>query len=281
MKLNCAEKKTLLENLTNRMIRIEQAIGSIKFYEKASDAKRLPKDGSSSASGVKTVEGREEDYLNKPIVSFDGPHDNDGDEHHDDDRHDHHGHDEGQRAEPSREDEEDYNEIKSRLENVPTDLLGTHKDEMIELIKKHGHKNSVAVHICTIKLILQQIAKEFLQDIYAQYNDFYIYIHSNSILDVYNTFEYKRNIILSHLDFMKTYSQQVQKILQLKENINSYKMSEAELHLERLQKIEQKNEALFSRISAVNVALEDVACKYALMMQAASLIVSRQKPNVS
>ncbi|ANQ10803.1 Uncharacterized protein PCOAH_00052840 [Plasmodium coatneyi] len=271
MKLNYAEKKTLLENLTNRMIRIEQAIGSIKFYEKGSNAKGLPKEGTSFGSVVKTVESRGDDYLNKAVVSFD------------DDRGDHHGDDEGNEVgpEPSREDEEDYNEIKSRLENIPTDLLGTHKDEVVELIKKHGHKNSVAVHICTIKLILQQIAKEFLQDIYAQYNDFYIYIHSNSILDVYNTFEYKRNILLSHLDFMKTYSQQVQKIMQLKENINSFKMSEAELHLERLKKIEQKNEALFSRISAVNAALENVAYKYALMMQAASLIVSRHKPNVS
>ncbi|GAB69212.1 hypothetical protein PCYB_146410 [Plasmodium cynomolgi strain B] len=224
MKLNYAEKKTLLENLTNRMIKIEQAIGSIKFYEKGKDAKRIRKDGTSFGSGVKTVEGREKDYHNKSIVSFDDHQDND------------------------------------------RDLLGTHKDEMVELIKKHGHKNSVAVHICTIKLILQQIAKEFLHDIYAQYNDFYIYIHSNSILDVYNTFEYKRNIILSHLDFMKTYSQQVQKIMQLKGNINSYKMSEAELHLERLHKIEQKNEALFSRISAVNASLEDVAYKYALMV---------------
>ncbi|KJP88685.1 hypothetical protein AK88_01566 [Plasmodium fragile] len=273
MKLNAAEKKTLLENLTNRMIKIEQAIGSIKFYEKGSDAKRLRKDGTSFGSGVKTVEGsRENNNINKPIVSFD------------DDRHDHHDHygdDEEQQAEQSREDEEDYNEIRSRLENVSTDLLGTHKEEVVELIKKHGHKNSIAVHICTIKLILQQIAKEFFHDIYAQYNDFYIYIHSNSILDVYNTFEYKRNIILSHLDFMKTYSQQVQKIMQLKEHINSYKISEAEVHLERLHKIEQKNEALFSRISAVNAALEDVAYKYALMMQAASLIVSRHKPNVS
>ncbi|KMZ84640.1 hypothetical protein PVBG_00420 [Plasmodium vivax Brazil I] len=177
MKLNYGEKKTLLENLTNRMIKIEQAIGSIKFYEKGSGAKRLRKDGTSFGS-VKAVEGGEKDFLNKPLVSFDDD-----------------------------------------------DLLGAHKDEVVELIKKHGHKNSVAVHICTIKLILQQIAKEFLHDIYTQYNDFYIYIHSNSILDVYNTFEYKRNIILSHLDFMKTYSQQVQKIMQLKENINSYKMS--------------------------------------------------------
>eukprot|EP00366_Plasmodium_knowlesi_P004973 XP_002262471.1 hypothetical protein, conserved in Plasmodium species [Plasmodium knowlesi strain H] len=259
MKLNCAEKKKLLENLTNRMNKIEQAIGSIKFYEKESDTKGLRKDGTSFGSGVKTVGGKE-DYLNKSIVSFDDDH---GDHHSD------HECNEAD-AEPNREDEEDYNEIKSRLENVSTDLLGTHKEEIVELIKKHGHKNSVAVHICTIKLILHQIAKEFLHDIYAQYNDFYIYIHSNNILDVYNTFEYKRNIILSHLDFMKTYSQQVQKIMQLKENINSYKMTEAELHLERLHQIEQKNEALFSRISAVNAALENLAYKYALMVSARS-----------
>ncbi|GAW83759.1 hypothetical protein, conserved [Plasmodium gonderi] len=260
MKLNCKEKKALLENLTNRMLKIEHAIGSIKFYEKGNNAKKFP-DDEKFANDEKTFENGDSEYLNRSHASSDNGKNDD--------------------IEPSREDEKDFNEIKSRLENVSQDLTGIHKDEIIETIKKHGHQNSMAVHICTIKLILQQIAKEFLHDIYNQYNEFYIYIHSNSILDVYNTFEYKRNIILSHLDFMKSYSNQIQKIVELKEHINSHKMSETELYLERLNKIEQKNEVLFSRISSLNSCMEDVAYKYSLMLQAASLIISRQKTNIS
>ncbi|ETW29926.1 hypothetical protein PFFCH_02699, partial [Plasmodium falciparum FCH/4] len=48
------------------------------------------------------------------------------------------------------------------------DNLYKKKEELIEIIKKHKHTNSIAIHVCTIKLILQQISKDFLNDIYNQ-----------------------------------------------------------------------------------------------------------------
>ncbi|CRG97021.1 conserved Plasmodium protein, unknown function [Plasmodium gallinaceum] len=245
MKLNFEEKKAFLDNLKNRMLKIEKVIGDIKFYE--------------NNSKEKTSEENKDCYLNESNIIID---DKDNEI-------------------KSEENKNIFNELKSYLENIPFDNFNANKEELIEMIKKHKHKNSISVHLCAIKIILQQISKDFLCDIYNHYNDFYIYIHSNSIVDVYNTFEYKKNIILSHLDFMRNYSSKIKEIVKLKENINSYKISETEIYMDRLKKIENKNELLFSKISEINTSLEDVAYKYGVMMQLASLIFLKYKSNIS
>ncbi|SOV17032.1 conserved Plasmodium protein, unknown function [Plasmodium sp. gorilla clade G2] len=228
MKLNVQEKNKILDNLKNRLFKIEKVIGDIKLYEINED-------------------------VNDPLIDKDD------------------------KKEVVEEHQNCYDEIKEYIENINIDNLYKKKDELIEIIKKHKHTNSIAIHVCTIKLILQQISKDFLNDIYNQYNEFYIYIHSNNILDVYNTFEYKRNIILSHIDFMKSYSYQIKEIMKLKDNINSYNMSETELYLERLNKIEIKNQLLFSKVSSINTSLEQLAYKYGLLMKIASLIILKNK----
>ncbi|SOV23926.1 conserved Plasmodium protein, unknown function [Plasmodium sp. DRC-Itaito] len=228
MKLNVQEKNKILDNLKNRLFKIEKVIGDIKLYEINED-------------------------VNDPLIDKDD------------------------KKEVVEEHQNCYDEIKEYIENINIDNLYKKKEELIEIIKKHKHTNSIAIHVCTIKLILQQISKDFLNDIYNQYNEFYIYIHSNNILDVYNTFEYKRNIILSHMDFMKSYSYQIKEIMKLKDNINSYNMSETELYLERLNKIEIKNQLLFSKISSINTSLEQLSYKYGLLMKIASLIILKNK----
>ncbi|SCP03666.1 conserved Plasmodium protein, unknown function [Plasmodium malariae] len=226
------EKRSLVNNLKDRILKIERVIGDIKFYEKPNNENKTENDDIFYDCSENQV----------------------------------HNNNKSKEHEQSTENQKYLDEIKSCLENVSLEnLINTNKDELIEMIKKHEHKNSIAVHICIIKLILQQISKEYLQDLYSQYNDFYIYIHSNSILDVYNTFEYKKNIILSHLNFMRTYSAQIKNIMELKEHINSYKISETEIHLDRLNKIEDKNDMLFEKVSAINSSLESLAYKYAIM----------------
>ncbi|ETW29919.1 hypothetical protein PFFCH_02692 [Plasmodium falciparum FCH/4] len=68
------------------------------------------------------------------------------------------------------------------------------------------------------------------------------------------------------MDFMKSYSSQIKEIIKLKDSINSYMMSETELYLERLNKIEIKNQLLFSKISSINNSLEQLAYKYGLVV---------------
>ncbi|CRH02811.1 conserved Plasmodium protein, unknown function [Plasmodium relictum] len=245
MKLNFEEKKEFLDNLKNRMLKIEKVIGDIKFYENNSK-EQISKDNKNCyiSELYDTNDDKDNEIENEENMKI-------------------------------------YDELKSCLENVPFENFNTNKEEFIEMIKKHKHKNSISVHICAIKLILQQISKDFLCDIYNQYNDFYIYIHSNNIVNVYNTFEYKKNIILSHLDFMRNYNSKIKEIMKLKENINSYKISETEIYLDKLNKIENKNELLFSKISEINSSLEEVVYKYGIMMQLASLIFLKYKSNIS
>ncbi|SBS88814.1 conserved Plasmodium protein, unknown function [Plasmodium ovale] len=261
MKLTYEEKKSFLEELKNRMLKIEGVVGDIKFYDKISseknkiDSRDKPFEHSDNEPNTD-----HRDHLDISIPTNEIKNEEIGER---------------------EENQKQLDEIKACLEHVPADLIRTNKEEIVEMVKKHRHKNSISVHICTIKLILQQISKEFLHDVYSQYKDFYIYIHSNSILDVYSTFEYKRNILLSHLDFMKSYSSQIKKIMELKEYINSYKISETDILLDRLNKIERKNETLFSKIASVNSSLEDAAYKYALMVQVMSKIISKHAPSVS
>ncbi|VWU51801.1 conserved protein, unknown function [Hepatocystis sp. ex Piliocolobus tephrosceles] len=263
MKLTISEKKVLLEALKNRMLKIESVVGDIKFYDK--QEKNNEKKWDNNETNLNGVEKGIYKHKNNENM------------------------DENNSTiyENKNKDTEEFtnqsytNQINSSLKNISSDLLNTNKEELIAMIEKHKYKNSISIHICIIKFILQQISQKFLCDIYNQYNDFYIYIHSNSILDVYNTFEYKRNIILSHLDFMKSYSSQIEQIAELKKYINSYKMSETDTCLNRLNKIESKNELLFSKIATINSCLENVAYKYALMVQLASLIITKNKTNIS
>ncbi|SCN63539.1 conserved Plasmodium protein, unknown function [Plasmodium chabaudi chabaudi] len=251
MELNIKEKKKLLENLKHRMLRIERVIGDITFYDKNSQLKK---------NSEKSIDNKKNNLINEFTEcsnQLDG-------------------------FENSDEYKNNLDQIKSSLQNLSIDLCDEKKkDELIEIVKKHKHNNSISVHICIIKLILEQISKDFLHDVYSQYKEFYIYIHSSSILDVYSAFEYKRNIILSHINFMKCYSSQIKQAIELKDYINSQKISETDSFMNRLNEIEAKSRALFSKISAINASLENVTYKYALITKIFSLILSKRISNIS
>ncbi|SCM26796.1 conserved Plasmodium protein, unknown function [Plasmodium chabaudi chabaudi] len=236
MELNIKEKKKLLENLKHRMLRIERVIGDITFYDKNSQLKKCSE---------KSIDNKKNNLIDEHTEcsnQLDG-------------------------FENSDEYKNNLDQIKLSLQNLSIDLCDEKKkDELIEIVKKHKHNNSISVHICIIKLILEQISKDFLHDVYSQYKEFYIYIHSSSILDVYSAFEYKRNIILSHINFMKCYSSQIKQAIELKDYINSQKISETDSFMNRLNEIEAKSRALFSKISAINASLENVTYKYALIV---------------
>ncbi|CAD2114277.1 conserved Plasmodium protein, unknown function [Plasmodium vinckei petteri] len=252
MELSIKEKKKLLENLKHRMLRIERVIGDITFYDKNSQLKKSPSEKSFDNKKNNLI-----DEFTESSNQFDG-------------------------FENSDEYKNNLDQIKSSLQNLSIDFCDEKKkDELIEIVKKHKHNNSISVHICIIKLILEQISKDFLHDVYNQYKEFYIYIHSSSILDVYSAFEYKRNIILSHINFMKCYSSQIKQAIELKDYINSHKISETDSFMNRLNEIETKSRALFSKISAINVSLESVTYKYALITKIFSLILSKRISNIS
>lgn len=256
MKMDSAEKQAFLEYLKNRILKIERVIGDIEFFE--------DKDCNSS-QGAKTPDNKT-NGLNSPRRLSGELIEN-----------------ETEKEVEKLKDLDIYEnstfleEMRASLQDVPFENINANKEELLEMIKKHKHRNSFSLHLCVIRYILQQISKDFACDIYNQYNDFYVYIHSSNVVDVFHTLECKKNIILSHIDFMRGYCDKVKQIEKLKGCINSVQITETDIYLDRLEKIETVNEQLHTQIAEINNTLQNVAYKYAMMMQLASKIILKYK----
>lgn len=277
MKISHEEKKVFLENLKNRMIKIESVIGDIDFYDHQRSKFSL-KTQRNESSAFSIDKGRtfssfytsntcnlsNANIVSNPSNEIENDNENEKEK-------------EKENGQEIEDNKNIYEELKACLECVSLDGINVSKEEVLKILQKHKHKNSISVHICVMKFILQHISKNFLCDIYNQYNDLYVYIHSNSVIDVYNAFEYKKNIILSHLDFMKNYCNKIKEIMKLKEHINSTRIAETEGFSEKLEKIESQSEMLFSRISTLNASLEETAYKYGTLMHLASRVIMKLK----
>lgn len=266
--MDSAEKEAFLEYLKNRILKIERVIGDIEFFE--------DKDYNSSQE-AKTPDNKANGLNRSPNLSGELAENETKNE---------------TKKETENEVEKEVeklkdldiyenstflDEMRASLQDMPFENINAKKEELLGMMKKHKHRNSFSLHLCVIRYILQQISKDFACDIYNQYNDFYVYIHSSNVVDVFHTLECKKNIILSHIDFMRGYCDKVKQIEKLKGCINSAQITEVDIHLDRLEKIETTNEQLYSQIAEINNTLENVAYKYAIMMQLASKIILKYK----
>lgn len=267
--MECVEKRDFLEYLKNRIARIEKVIGDVDFYEETNNVNeiKLLKTKSynlknSSNSSISTSINKEPENENEKEKKIENDKEN-------------------EKETDIYENSSFFNDVKLSLNSISLENINANREELLEVIKKHRHKNSLSIHICVIKFIIQHIFKDFLCDVYNKYNDFYVYIHSNNAADVYNTLECKKNILVSHIDFMKTYCNKIRQIEKLKSYINSVQISETDVYFERLEKIEKTNEQLFSKIAEINSNLENTAYKYGIMMQLISKIILKYKQFVS